>query len=97
LGAADLARAPSGDTMANYYPRRAFRDRIEAQVAIQCRVAGSGRLTDCHVWRETQQGYGFAEATIRMAQETFRAPRQTRDGRSTEGAQFRATITWRVS
>lgn len=97
LSAADLARAPSGETMANYYPRRAFRDRVEAQVAIQCRVLGSGRLTDCHVWRETAQGYGFAEATIRMAQETFRAPRQTRDGRPTEGAQFRATISWRVS
>ncbi|MBU6407779.1 MAG: energy transducer TonB [Alphaproteobacteria bacterium] len=96
LGAADLVRAPSGEAMADYYPRRAFRERVEAQVAIQCNVIRSGRLTDCRVSRESPAGFGFGEATIRMAQETFRAPQRTRDGRPTEGAEFRATVRWRM-
>jgi len=96
LGVADLARPPSSEAMWQFYPPRARRSGVGAQVAFQCEVVGNGRLTNCHIWRETVQGYGFSDATIRLVQQTMRVRARMPDGRSTEGAQFRGTITWRT-
>lgn len=95
LGFSDLARPPSSEAMWQFYPPRARRTGVGAQVAFQCEVVGNGRLTNCHIWRETVQGYGFSDATIRLVQQTMRVRPRMPDGRSTEGAQFRGTITWR--
>jgi protein TonB len=87
-------RQPNGNDYARFYPDRA-RDRDqEGSVTIECVVNAGGHLS-CTVVSENPAGWGFGDATLRIARE-FQVAAQTADGRPTTGGHFRRTIRWQL-
>ncbi|ESQ78034.1 TonB family protein [Asticcacaulis sp. YBE204] len=56
---------PVGQAMASLYPKAAAKARIEGDVVIACGWTAKGHLRNCRVIKETPEGYGFAEATVK--------------------------------
>jgi protein TonB len=85
---------PDGNDFARYYPERA-RDRdVEGSATIECIVGADGRLS-CTVTSEDPPGFGFGEATLRVARH-FRIAPATRDGVATAGGRIRQRIRWQL-
>ncbi|MBA4000271.1 hypothetical protein [Brevundimonas sp.] len=64
-------------------------------VTIECAVGENGSLRRCAVIRESPQGFGYGEATLRLAR-TQMGP-VARAGQGVEGARVRMTIRWTSS
>jgi hypothetical protein len=60
-------RTPSGADYLRLYPERAARMRKGGQVTMSCIVASDGFLSDCQTAAETPAGFGFGEATLKLA------------------------------
>lgn len=69
--------------LAAYYPQRAIARNVEGAVRLDCVVRATG-LLDCAVISESPQGWGFADAALRMARAHRMVP-ATRDGIAVEG------------
>jgi periplasmic protein TonB len=85
---------PDGDDYARYYPDRASSRDQEGRATIDCLVGGDGRIS-CTVVSEDPAGWGFGEASLRVARH-FRVAPQTQDGQQTTGGRFRRTIRWQL-
>lgn len=57
-------KAPEPAQMLRLYPKEARKAGLGADVIIGCAWSEKGRLT-CHVLRETPEGQGFGEATVK--------------------------------
>ncbi|MFZ2031273.1 MAG: energy transducer TonB [Vitreimonas sp.] len=77
------------------YPPLAWRQGVQAHVVLDCFVDANGRIS-CSVVSEEPSGYGFGDATLRLAR-SFRVAPQTTDGRPTQGGRVRIPIVWRLS
>ena len=73
-------RRPSMAEVRRYHPPEAMRARINGAVTVRCRIGQDTRLQRCRVIREDPPGYGFGEAAIRVAIETYRFRPATLDG-----------------
>jgi hypothetical protein len=62
----DWLRRPTGDDMANNYPRRAEYDLRNGHATMVCQSDETGRLHDCTITNETPLGYGFGEADLKL-------------------------------
>ncbi len=83
---------PDARDFARYYPERAQEREVEGRATVECIVGADGRLS-CTVTSEDPPGYGFGEATLRVARH-FRVAPATRDGVATSGGRIRRTIRW---
>jgi protein TonB len=88
-------RQPNGADYARYYPSRAQDREQEGVVTVDCLVDGSGHIS-CTVVSEDPPGWGFGDATLRIARQFQVAP-QTSDGRPTSGGRIRKTVRWRLA
>jgi protein TonB len=86
---------PNGASYTRFYPQRAVEREQEGSVTSDCIVDAAGHIS-CTVVSEDPAGWGFGDATLRIARE-FRAAPQTSDGRPTTGGRFRKTIRWRLT
>jgi TonB family protein len=76
-----------------YYPGRAARMGVEGDVRIHCIVSPAGRLIGCVVLSEAPQNYGFAAASVAMAEQLIRASPLPNGG---DDRVFETTIRWRL-
>lgn len=89
----DWAARPSNRDVVRYYPSAAMRFSRSGVAILTCAVGAAGELT-CEVSYEAPRYLGFGEAATRIATR-FRAPLETADGVSTEGAIVRLPIRFR--
>jgi len=80
----DWVRQPNGDDLAQYYPDRAQRLEKTGGASIQCTVTTSGSLSGCRVLSETPAGFGFGEATLKVAR-LFRMKPAMQGGQAVQG------------
>jgi len=52
-----------------YYPREAAEQELSGTATVLCKVADTGRLTDCAVVKEDPANVGFGEAAAREAED----------------------------
>jgi hypothetical protein len=52
-----------------YYPREAAEQELSGAATVICKVADTGRLTDCVAIKEDPANVGFGEATVREAED----------------------------
>jgi len=76
-----------------YYPPRALARGTEGSVALNCVVRVTG-LLDCAVVSETPEGWGFANAALRIARD-YRMVPAMRDGVAVEG-RYQMRVPFRV-
>lgn len=81
-------RQASARHFANAYPSRAAGAGLSGAAVLCCTVLADGRL-DCTVPFEWPSGYGFGEATLRIAREL-----QLANGEELEGGRLRRQIAW---
>lgn len=86
---------PDARDYVRYYPSRAMEREQEGRVTLDCLVSADGRIA-CTVTSEDPTGWGFGEASLRVARH-FRLAPTTSDGRPTSGGRIRRTIVWRLS
>lgn len=97
LTAAALRRIPSPQMIAGYYPDRALERQWQGTARIRCRVEAGGRLAGCVALEETPAGWGFADASIQMAQRELAARQTDEVGRPTIGRMIVLQIRWQVA
>jgi TonB family protein len=91
----DWIRRPNGDAFVRYFPSKALNAGISGRAVMTCRVEVDGSLSHCFITSETPLGFGFGEATLKLAQH-FKMKAQTIDGRPVEGALVIIPIHWSV-
>jgi TonB family protein len=87
----DYMRHPSDGDVANVYPIGARRLGVSGRAEMACQVAADGKLRDCKVVSEEPAGFGFGDATLRLARYFQVLPKSVPGG--PEGAQV--TIPFR--
>jgi periplasmic protein TonB len=83
---------PTAQDFARYYPDRAKYEGVSGRATMECLVNADGRLS-CTIVSEEPEGWGFGEATLRIARH-FRLAPETRSGIPTAGGRLRRTIRW---
>ena len=63
----DWRATPSGDEMANEYPKLAQLMNVPGEATMTCTVDTDGRLQDCKVIGESPAGFGFGAAIMRLS------------------------------
>jgi hypothetical protein len=86
---------PTGDDMLRNYPSAALKEGRPGAAAMRCAFAGDGRLRNCLVLAEQPAGYGFGEATLRLASR-FQVAMRTTSGHPREGEEFTVAIHFRL-
>jgi protein TonB len=86
---------PTAQDFARYYPDRAKYEGVDGRATLDCLVNADGRLS-CTIVSEEPEGWGFGEATLRIARH-FRIAPTTRDGTPTVGGRIRRTIRWMMN
>lgn len=85
---------PDARDFARNYPQRALDENVSGRALLECLVVADGRLA-CTVVSEEPEGYGFGEASLRVAR-SFRMAPETRDGVPTAGGRVRVPIRWNL-
>ena len=62
-------RRPTGADVASVYPVGAQRRNVSGRAEMACQVHADGRLHDCKVVAEEPAGFGFGDATLRLARD----------------------------
>jgi protein TonB len=96
ITAADFIQRPDGNAYGRYYPTRAAEREKEGVVRVRCSVNASGRLVSCQILSEDPTGWGFGDATVRLAQREFRVRPQTVNGQPTDGGSITFPIRWQL-
>lgn len=65
--AVNWERRPAGPQMARYYPDLAERMNKNGVTAIQCQVMDDLRLSNCSLSAEAPAGFGFGDASLKLA------------------------------
>jgi TonB family protein len=61
------SKPPTPQAMAEVYPARAHRERLNGWAVLRCAQTASGRVENCEVRSESAPGYGFGAAALRLA------------------------------
>jgi len=87
----DWAAKPSGQDMAEYYPKEAARNRVEGSAILSCDIDAAGTLVNCASSNETPPGAGFGAAVLSLAGK-FKMRPMTKDGVPVSGGHVRIPI-----
>lgn len=68
LTAAHWAHLPNGSQIASLYPVEAAKTKLAGYALVHCQVRSSGDLENCEALVEHPAGFGFGDATVRVAQ-----------------------------
>jgi hypothetical protein len=68
LSAAHWAHLPNGAQIASLYPSEAAKTKLSGYALVHCQVRSSGDLENCEALVEHPAGFGFGDATVRVAQ-----------------------------
>jgi hypothetical protein len=72
---------PSGEQMANYYPKLAGQTSLPGLVKMHCAVSDTGALSGCAIQSETPVGMGFGAAALSLSSYFVMKP-ATENGRA---------------
>ena len=86
-------RKPSGEDMANVFPKAAIDKRIGGRALISCKVTVEGFLETCKALSESPEGLGFGQAGLQLAPQ-FRMSPKIRGGKAVAGGEVRVPIVW---
>jgi hypothetical protein len=86
---------PDGPVYARNYPRDAIERDIEG-AAVLCCVPNEAGYLDCAAALEWPEGYGFGEASIRVARGFHVSTESQALFRATPGNWIRRTLVWRL-
>jgi len=89
----DWASKPSGEDLAEYYPKAAAASRTPGVATISCAIDAEGALVNCTVAAETPPDQGFGAAALKMAPK-FKMRPMTRDGKPVAGGTVRIPINF---
>ncbi len=82
---ANWLRRPTGEQVAEVYPRAAENTKTSGLAVMGCSVTASGAMNDCAIVREVPIGQGFGQAALKLSKYFLMAP-TTPDGRSVAGS-----------
>jgi TonB family protein len=83
--AAEIVTRPTPAQVLGAYPARALENQVSGRGLIDCKVTTAGLLTDCQVFAEQPNGFGFGQAALDLAKDFVLKPR-TIDGDAVESA-----------
>ncbi|WP_454758620.1 energy transducer TonB [Caulobacter segnis] len=86
-----LAKEPSLEDIARYYPDRAQRLEVTGQATIVCTVSAKLTMEGCAVVSETPTAFGFGDSTLNLSR-FYRLKPKTLDGASVVGEQVEISI-----
>jgi TonB family protein len=89
------ATLPDGASLADRYPERAQRMGVSGRAKIRCTAAEDGALNGCEVLEEFPRGFGFGDATLRIAH-FFRLRATDQYGLSVAGRQVVIPMRWKT-
>ncbi|MET0273358.1 MAG: energy transducer TonB [Phenylobacterium sp.] len=87
----DWVTRPSGEDIAELYPKAAMAKNLEGRATIGCKVLVTGQLVGCTVVEEAPADAGFGAAALAMSAK-FKMKPQTKDGQPVEGGTVRIPI-----
>jgi periplasmic protein TonB len=87
-------KRPNGRDFERYYPPRALEREKGGRVVLACVVSATGSI-DCTVANETPEGWGFADAALKMSK-LFQMSPQTVNGQPTSGGRVNVPITFQL-
>jgi len=87
----DWLAKPSGQDMAELYPKEAAQNRVEGSALLSCDVDATGALVNCAASAETPPGAGFGAAVLALAPK-FRMRPMAKDGVPVSGGHVRIPI-----
>ena len=91
----DWAEKPSGEALAESFPKLASMLGVDGMVVVSCLVTAKGATDDCRAVYESPAGLGFADAALGMAK-TFKMKPKTIDGRPVDGGSVRFPLHFRL-
>jgi protein TonB len=87
-------KKPNGRDFERFFPPRALEREKSGRVVLACTVAANGTI-DCTVSSETPEGWGFADAALKMSK-LFQMSPQTVNGQPTAGGRVNVPISFQL-
>jgi TonB family protein len=91
----DWVRKPTGEDLADLYPKAAADKNLEGQATIRCQVSAAGDLENCRTIEESPPLEGFGDAALAMASK-FKMKPMSKDGAPVGGALVNIPIRFRL-
>ena len=89
----DWLQKPTGNDIANVFPKKAIKDGVGGKATIDCQITLEGFLQNCKVLSESPQGYDFGLAGLQLAPQFLMKPK-IRGGKPVAGGSVRIPINW---
>lgn len=89
----DWLRKPTGQDLANVFPKKAIEDGRAGKATIACQVTVEGFLQNCKVTSESPKDYNFGAAGLQLAPQ-FRMTPKIRGGKAVPGGSVTIPINW---
>jgi TonB family protein len=89
----DWLRKPTGQDLANIFPKKAIEEGRAGKATIACQVTVEGFLQNCKVTSESPKDYNFGAAGLQLAPQ-FRMTPKIRGGKAVPGGSVTIPINW---
>ncbi|USQ96325.1 TonB family protein [Caulobacter sp. RL271] len=86
-------RKPTGQDIANVFPKKAIDDGVAGKATIGCQVTTEGFLQNCKVLSESPKDYNFGAAGLQLTPQLRMTPK-IRGGKAVPGGTVAIPINW---
>jgi TonB family protein len=86
-------RKPTGQDIANVFPKKAIEDGVAGKATIGCQVTTEGFLQNCKVLSESPKDYNFGAAGLQLTPQLRMTPK-IRGGKAVPGGSVSIPINW---
>ncbi|UAL10402.1 TonB family protein [Caulobacter segnis] len=86
-------RKPTGQEIANVFPKKAIEDGVGGKATIGCQVTTEGFLQNCKVLYESPKDYNFGAAGLQLTPQLRMTPKM-RGGKAVPGGTVAIPINW---
>lgn len=86
-------RRPTGQDIANVFPKKAIEDGVGGRATIGCQVTTEGFLQNCKVLSESPKDYNFGAAGLQLTPQLRMTPK-IRGGKAVPGGEVSIPINW---